>query len=151
MFMSSAVKLSGKVKKHLGRGRRLGYPTANLDVETDLDEGVYVGLVKKISGGKLPPLFLRKLLPHSKLFSAKIGLPALIFIGPAKTFNETKKLVEVHILDFSHEIYDANLEAKVIKKIRDNEKFLSEEDLIEQMREDELVARQFFASYNQSN
>lgn len=140
-------KLYGKVIKHLGRGRRLGYPTANLDTETDLPEGIYLGLVKKISGGQLPPLFLRKLLPHAKFFK-NTGLPALVFIGKAETFGEDKELAEVHILDFSHDIYDVMLEVEVIKKIRDNQKFSSQEELVDQMKQDELVARQFFASYN---
>ncbi|MBI4049512.1 MAG: adenylyltransferase/cytidyltransferase family protein [Candidatus Doudnabacteria bacterium] len=155
------IVVSGEVARHLGRGRRLGYPTANLDTKTNLDEGIYLGLVNKIEGGMLPPLFLRKLLPRKHLFTPPVspplkggmrgGLPSLIFIGKAETFNETRKLVEVHILDFNHEIYGCELEVEVIKKIRENEKFLSKEELVEQMKNDELVARQFFSSYNQSN
>lgn len=142
------VKLSGKVIRHLGRGKKLGYPTANLDCITDFDEGIYLGLVKKIEGGVLPPLFLRKLLPHASLFSTGMGLPALVFIGKAETFGEQQELVEVHILDFSQEIYGCLMEVEVIKRIRDSQKFLTEEDLVEQMKQDELVARQFFAGYN---
>lgn len=145
------TKLSGKVVRYLGRGKKLGYPTANLDTKTDLDEGIYLGLVKKIEGGTLPPLFLRKLLPHANLFTTELGLPALVFIGKAETFGENKELVEVHILDFSQEIYDTSMEVEVIKKIRENQKFLTAEDLMEQMKMDELVARQFFASYNKGN
>ncbi|OGE81491.1 MAG: hypothetical protein A3H72_02675 [Candidatus Doudnabacteria bacterium RIFCSPLOWO2_02_FULL_48_8] len=138
--------ISGKVEKHLGRGRRLGYPTANLDTKTKLAEGIYLGLVKKIKGGTLPPLFLRKLLPRSSLFDTKAGLPSLVFIGKAETFGEQKRLVEVHILDFNQEIYGCQLEAEVIKKIRDSQKFETEEDLIEQMKDDELTAREYFKS-----
>ena len=144
------TNISGKVIKHLGRGKQLGYPTANLDAETDLDEGIYLGLVKKIEGGTLPPLFLRKLLPHVGIFQ-NTGLPSLVFIGNAKTFNEAKKLAEVHILDFNQEIYGCDLEVEIIKKVRNNQKFETQEALIEQMKNDELVARQFFASYNASN
>ena len=122
----------------------------NLDAEAGLPDGIYLGLVKDITGGKLPPLFLRKLLPHTKLFK-NTSLPSLVFIGKAETFNENKALVEVHILDFSQDIHGCELEVEVIKKIRDNQKFETEEALIDQMKEDELVARQFFASYNQSN
>lgn len=149
--MSLKIKILGKVIKHRGRGKQLGYPTANLDTKTDLKEGIYLGLVKRIKGGVLPPLFLRKLLPHTELFDTSGGLPCLVFIGEAKTFNENKKLVEVHILDFNQEIYGCGLEVEVIKKIRENEKFSSEEELTEQMKNDELVARQFFASYNKGN
>ncbi|MBI2356348.1 MAG: riboflavin kinase [Candidatus Doudnabacteria bacterium] len=137
------TSISGKVIKHLGRGKRLSYPTANLDAKIELPEGIYLGLVKNITGGKLPPLFLRKLLPHAKLFK-NTGLPALIFIGKAETFDETKTLVEVHILDFSQEIYGCELEVEIIKKIRDNQKFETKEALIDQMKDDELQAREFF-------
>ena len=143
--MPKLAEISGTVKKHLGRGKRLGYPTANLDTTTDLMDGIYLGLVKKIDGGTLPPLFLRKLLPQKNLFSPQIGLPALVFVGPAVTFDETKKLIEVHILDFSQEIYGAQMKVEVIKKIRDNQKFDNEATLVAQMKEDERIAREFFS------
>lgn len=155
--MSSKV-LRGRVARHLGRGRKLGYPTANLDASTDLEEGIYLGIVTKIKGGKLPPLLLRKLLarkdtPPNPPFQGgkKTGLPALVFIGEAKTFQERQKLIEVHILDFHYDIYETAMEAEVIKKIRDNQKFNSAEELVDQMKKDELVARQFFSSYNMNN
>lgn len=148
-------KILGVVKKNKGRGRQLGYPTANLDVESDLEEGVYLGVVTMISG-QLPPLLRRNLLARKSLLNGGkgikgdkgAGLPALVFIGIAETFGEIKKQVEVYILDFNMDIYGTNLEVEVIKKIRDNQKFDSIEDLIDQMKNDELVARQFFASYN---
>ncbi len=144
------MKFRGKVMKHLGRGKQLGFPTANLDVATDAEEGVYVGLVTHIENG-LPPLFKRKLWPRKEIMPAQKALPALIFIGGAKTFGETDRKVEVYILDFTYDVYGKELEVELIKKIRDNEKFESQEDLIEQMKQDELVARQFFSSYNPSN
>ncbi|MDP4000888.1 MAG: riboflavin kinase [bacterium] len=144
------MKLAGKVIKNLGRGKSLGFPTANLDVRTEMDEGVYLGLVTKIEKGPLP-LFSRKLGPRKNLIPNIKALPALVFIGSAKTFHEKERKVEVHILDFIYDIYEKEMEVEIVKKIRDNQKFDSVEELIEQMKKDELVARQFFGSYNQSN
>ncbi|MBI2607815.1 MAG: riboflavin kinase [Candidatus Doudnabacteria bacterium] len=145
-----ATIISGKVKKHLGRGKQLGFPTANLDAETHAEEGVYVGLVTHIENG-LPPLFVRKLWPRKAIMPEQKYLPALIFIGSAKTFDEQERKVEVYILDFTYDIYGKELGVELIKKIRENEKFDSADELIEQMKQDELFARQFFSSYNPSN
>lgn len=119
------MKFSGIVKKHLGRGTSLGFPTANIDPPTGLEDGIYVGTAN--------------------------GKPALVFIGLAKTYNETERKAEIHILDFSGDLYGESLDVETIQKIRENKKFYSEQDLVEQIHEDVKVARQFFEEYNISN
>ena len=119
------MKFVGIVKKNLGRGTKLGFPTANIDAPEGLEEGIFVGLV--------------------------YGAPALIFVGAAKTFGETERKAEVYILDFSADIYGREIEVETIKKIRDNQKFESEAALVEQMKRDEEVARAFFKDYNLDN
>jgi riboflavin kinase/FMN adenylyltransferase len=117
---------SGIVRKHKGRGKTLGFPTANIDVNEDAAEGVFVGYTRI----------------HGEL------LPSLIFIGAPKTFSETKKRLEAHILDFDDgDLYGKRIEVKILEKIRDNRKFDSEKKLIEQMERDKLAARHFF-KYN---
>ena len=116
------MKFSGIVKKYLGRGKELGFPTANLEAPKNLPDGLYLGWANE--------------------------LRALIFIGPNKTFGETKRRAEVYILDFDQDLYGQKLEVETIKKIRDVIKFDSKEALIEQMKIDEEVARGFFGSYN---
>jgi|SRR3989338_4166198 len=112
----------GSVKKYKGRGKKLGFPTANIEIPVDLPEGIFVGYTK-----------------HNKK-----KYPSLVFIGAPLTFKEIDKKAEVYILDFSDEIYDEFLEVEVLKKLRDNKKFDSKEALVEQMKKDEEQARNFF-------
>ena len=116
-------KVSGIVKKSKGRGRELGFPTANIQVSADVEEGIFVAWVK-IGSKKLPSLF---------------------FVGKALTFGESKKQGEAYILDFEGDLYGKEIEVDILKKIRENETFESAEELVVQMRDDEKRAREFFA------
>ena len=115
-------KFWGKVRKHNQRGKKLGFPTANINLAKNIPEGIYVS-------------------------QAKIGTsiyPALTFIGKAKTFNEKKFHAEVFILDFNKNIYGLWISVKLLKKIRDNKKFNSVEELVTQMKKDEEEAKRYF-------
>ena len=120
--LNSLFTFKGKVKSHLGRGKKLGFPTANIDIDKEIPEGIYIGF--------------------THIDSQK--LPSLIFIGAPKTFEETDKKAESYILDFSEDIYGKLITLEVLKKIRDNKKFVNEKELIEQMKEDEKQAREYF-------
>ncbi len=121
------MKFSGIVKKGAGRGKDLGFPTANIDGPEGIEDGIYLGWA-------MPGL------AHA--------LPALIFIGKAETFQETERKAEIYILDFKGNLSEKEINVELIKKIRENIKFISKEDLINQMREDEKVAREFFRQQN---
>lgn len=112
----------GKVRVGKKRGKRLGYPTANIRLHKKIPEGIYVSYTKI----------------DSKLY------PSLTFIGNAKTFNERKVLVEVHILDFQQSLYGKWISIVLNKKIRDNKKFVSGKELILAMKKDEREARTYF-------
>lgn len=120
--MNIIFSFSGIVKHNLGRGKQLGYPTANIDVSANTPEGIFVATVKH----------------HT------VEYHSVIFIGPAVTFNETDKKAEIYILDFDKDIYGETLHVTVLKKLRDNEKFTTVEALIEKMKQDEKNAREFF-------
>jgi riboflavin kinase/FMN adenylyltransferase len=130
------MKISGVVKKGAGRGKLLGFPTANIDLPKNLEieDGLYVGFVQ--SGNP----------PHPTLFSPGEGRQALIFVGANETFRESDKKAEVYILDFNQDIYGVEIEVELLKKIRGVIKFDSEEKLIEQMKDDEKQARKYFQS-----
>jgi len=64
-------------------------------------------------------------------------------IGYNDTFNGTEKTVEVHLFDFSGEIYGEKLTVLWLNKIRDMIKFENMEQLIAQMKEDERIARRY--------
>jgi riboflavin kinase/FMN adenylyltransferase len=108
------------VKKDQGRGKSLGFPTANFNLDENLNDGIYVGKA-----------------------NAK---PALIFVGANITFGESRKHGEVYILDFQDDLYDQEIEVEILQKLRENKKFDSSEELIEQMKKDEEVARKFFGT-----
>lgn len=119
------MKVSGVVKPHKGNGRKFGYPTANIAVDSGAEEGVFVGYTT-LRGGRLP---------------------SIIFIGTAETLGETNKRLESYILDFPDEdLYDELIEVEVLDQLRDNQKFDSIDDLIEQMHQDERNARDYFAN-----
>jgi riboflavin kinase/FMN adenylyltransferase len=112
----------GFVQKNKGRGRKLGFPTANLEIPLDLPEGIFVGYTKYKSQ----------------------QLPSLIFIGAPITFKELDKKAEIYILNYSEKIYDEFIEIIVEKKLRNNIQFNNKEDLIKQMEKDEKDAKAFF-------
>lgn len=114
--------IRGKVRKGKTRGKDLGFPTANIALRKVIPEGVY--------------------LSKTKISSKKY--PSLTFIGKAKTFGEKIYQAETYILDFYISIYNQLITVVLIKKIRDNKKFGSSEELIKQMKEDEKVARDYF-------
>lgn len=116
------MKLWGKVRKHNQRGKRLGFPTANVNLSTKIPEGIYV----------------------SKTKIGNTKYKSVTFIGTVKTFNEKKFHSETYILDFDKNIYNKRISVELLKKIRDNKKFDSVDDLIKQMQEDEKTAREFF-------
>ena len=118
---------SGIVKKHLRRGTKLGYPTANIEVSPDAPEGIFIGTAE-VEG---------------------VQHPSLIFIGSPLTFDEHDKKAEVYILDFERDIYGKELKIHCIQKIRDNMKFVSKDALIAQMHDDERRAREYFINNKQ--
>lgn len=118
-------KFSGTVKKHLGRGKKLGFPTANIEAPKEIEDGIYAAKVHF----------------NTRLYCS------IVFVGRAETFGETRRNAEAYILDFSGSLYGQEIEITLIKKLRENKKFESEQALVEQMHADEQVAREFFKNY----
>ena len=117
-------KIWGKVRKHNQRGKKLGFPTANIALHKKIPEGIYI----------------------SKTKVGEIVYKSVTFIGVAKTFNEKKFHAETYILDFKQDIYRKWISVELIKKIRGNKKFDSAEELVKQMKKDEADARKYFTS-----
>lgn len=125
-YKQPTIKFSGIVKKHLGRGRKLGYPTANLDIDSKIQDGLYLGTTEV----------------------GKKKYPSLIFVGAPATFDNKERQLESYLLNFSGDLYGQQITIETIRKIRDNKKFETQEALVTQMRQDEVVARKFFKHYN---
>ena len=99
------------------RGRKLGFPTANLEIEDNramLPNGVYIVKVKV-----------------GKNFFAGIAN-----VGDNPTFKVAKRRLEVFIDNFSADIYGEEISVSFIEKIRDEKIFSSVEELKNQLRED---------------
>lgn len=117
--------LSGIVTRFKGDGRKLGYPTANLNVQTDLEDGVYFGYATL---GKLE------------------NKPALIFVGIPTTLGESNRRVEAHILDIADkDYYDQKLTLNIQHYHRPNQTFGGIEDLLSIIKDDETTARNWFS------
>ncbi len=112
----------GKVRKGKKRGKKLGFPTANIALHKNIPEGIYASTTK----------------------IGKNELPSVTFIGAAKTFNEKKVQAETFIFDFDKNIYGRWISIKLFKKIRSNKKFDSMKTLQIQMRKDVIEAKEFF-------
>jgi riboflavin kinase/FMN adenylyltransferase len=118
--------ISGKVIVGDKLGRRLGFPTANLDVAGLVlpPNGVYAG-VTRLSGG-----YYRAAL--------NIGIRPTIATG------QPQLRVEAHLLDFAGDLYGQELEIEIGDKLRDEKKFASPEELKKQIALDVTAVKKQF-------
>ena len=109
--------LRGTVRRGEGRGRDLGYPTANL---------------------QLPP---SKLIPSTGIYAAyarpSVGeFAAAVSIGTRPTFGPGSLQVEAYLLNFSGDVYGLPLELRIAARLRDELTFPSAEELVAQIASD---------------
>lgn len=117
--------ISGIIVHGNALGRKIGYPTANLEIPNNIfipKMGVYSSLVKIGNCDKL--------------------YKALTFIGISNINKELR--VESHILDFSKMIYGKKLTVMLLKYVRDNIKVNSIEEVKLLLKKDEYKVREFF-------
>ncbi|HUV52412.1 MAG TPA: bifunctional riboflavin kinase/FAD synthetase [Dehalococcoidia bacterium] len=115
-------KLSGAVVDGVERGRVLGFPTANINVDSE------------------------QALPHDGVYAtlAYIGdevYQSVTNIGKRPTFGGGERSVEVYLLDFDRDIYGENLTIELVEHLRPEMKFASPEELAEQIGKDVEHAR----------
>lgn len=118
--------VEGVVERGDGRGRTIGFPTANLHSRAEFVPklGVYAGFA--VHRGR----------QH----------PAVINIGVNPTFvaeNQQTLKLEVHLLDFTGDLYGENLKFEFVDFIRSERKFSGIAELVDQIRRDVEVARTF--------
>ncbi|MFW5702366.1 MAG: riboflavin kinase [Candidatus Dojkabacteria bacterium] len=126
------AKVVGKVVRGNGDGKRLGFPTANIELSsamflgndfTQSDFGVYFC---KVAISTSPQAVTQQ----------SPSLPAALHYGARLVYGESAPQWEVHILDFSEDIYDQFLYTEVIQKVRNSQNFSSETELVKQMKKD---------------
>ena len=120
-------RLSGQTTPGKGKGRKLGFPTANINPVNRIipAEGVYAGFVEIAS-------------TEEELCQSNNKIPAAFSIGRAKTFiSEHPLLVEAHILEQdTGDLYDKHLAMDFVRFIRHQQKFESSEQLSAQIAKD---------------
>jgi riboflavin kinase/FMN adenylyltransferase len=113
--------VAGEVVTGAQRGRTLGFPTANLGPSGTL-------------------------LPADGVYAVRATLDGVEYagaanVGPAPTFGETARKVEVHLLDFTGDLYGRRLAVHFLARIRGTMKFASAGELVTQLAADSAAAR----------
>lgn len=116
-LLGRPYSIIGKVIEGSNRGHKLGFPTANMEINSNLiipKSGVY---------------------KTNSIINDKV-YRSLTNIGYNPTFDEKKLKMETHILNFDKNIYGKEIEIVFLDFIRDDIKFDSKEALIEQLNKD---------------
>ncbi len=121
-LLGRPYQICGEVIHGKKRGRKLGFPTANLNLETNY------------------------ILPPEGVYAVKVHYKGKEYIGAANlgynpTFNNQDISFEVFILDFKGNLYNQRLCVDLIEFIRGEKDFAVKEELIEQMKQDILYTR----------
>lgn len=129
-FLGYNYYIQGTVVRGKGYGKKMEFPTANIQV-TDAyklipKNGVYV--ISSMHNGKI--------------------IYGMMNIGVNPTFGTDKKTIEAHFFDFDQNLYDQDLKIEFLNRLRDEHKFESVEALIAQLRKDQTTAQQIIASLN---
>ncbi|WP_174613328.1 riboflavin biosynthesis protein RibF [Virgibacillus ihumii] len=128
-LLGRPLNIQGIVIDGEKRGRSIGYPTANIQIDPDA------------------------LLPKTGVYAVKVQYKKELYEGMASLgYNPTfdgkldEPSAEVNIFDYNNDLYGEELIMEWHKFIRDEEKFDSVDELIEQIEDDERVIRQYFSN-----
>lgn len=141
LLLGRKFSYSGVVIRGDGRGRKIGFPTANLklDKKLTLPFGVYATQIKcKIPTGKGFEEF------EEKEFKSITNIGIRPTFLPLSQEQVLFALVETHILDASIDLYGVSIEVCFLKKIRDEKKFPSVNDLTQQIQKDIKTVHELF-------
>ena len=129
-YLGEPFELNGRVVEGRALGRQIGFPTANIDVESEV-----------------------KLLPKSGVYAVNVLLgdgivcEGMMNIGSNPTIGALDDTsIEVHLFDFNKNIYGQFVTVQLLSRFRDEQKFDSVYDLKEQLNKDEKDIRNYFAS-----
>jgi riboflavin kinase / FMN adenylyltransferase len=121
-MLGYAPTLWGTVVHGDGRGRKLGYPTANLALEKDV------------------------LVPAAGVYAVRVRVKGaqrdgVLYIGSRATFGGSGPSIEVHLFDTEEDLYGMELEVELLKYLRGDARFERLEDLKAQIEADIQAAR----------
>ena len=128
-YLGGEYQLNGEVVQGNQIGRTIGYPTANLKLNSQYKlipaNGIYA--VKAVTEGR--------------------EFQAMLNIGMRPTITEENKQrkIEVHLFDFDEDLYHKNLKVKLVKRIRTEKKFNDLTELKQELARDEITCRKLFS------
>lgn len=116
--------VTGRVVHGAKEGRKLGFPTANLEIAPE------------------------KILPKKGVYLTKVKVGEEFYkgicnIGYQPTFERNKLVVEVHLLDFQEMIYDQKITVSFLKYLRAEKPFKNKKELKAQLEADKMACRNF--------
>lgn len=122
-FLGEPYSVTGRVISGDKIGRQLGYPTANIEVESKYKlipaDGIYAVTVKHET--------------HS--------YGGMLYIGNRPTIDGTRKTIEVNLFDFNEDIYGESISIYIHKRTRADKKFDSLEEMKVQLHRDEIETK----------
>ena len=125
-LLGRPFSLSGPVVEGRARGRELGFPTANLDLDPN------------------------QALPAYGVYATRAYVdgqthPAVTNIGLRPTFGEKERTVEVHLLDFHGDLLGQELRIELLARLREERRFSDPQGLRSQIEKDIAQARELLA------
>jgi riboflavin kinase/FMN adenylyltransferase len=122
-YLGYPYAIEGIVVKGDQIGRSIGFPTANIQIQES-----------------------HKLIPADGIYAVQIEWQSqtykgMLYIGDRPTVQGSKKVIEVNIFDFDKEIYDEQIQVKLIQYIRADQKFDSLDALKLSIQQDEINCR----------
>jgi riboflavin kinase / FMN adenylyltransferase len=129
-YLGAPFELQGRVTEGEKLGRTMGFPTANLHIQNEL-----------------------KIIPETGVYCVEIALEdgalhyGMMNIGVRPTVSQQQtRSLEVHIFDFSDLLYGQTILVRFLSRIRDEQKFVSADALMNQLQKDEKNSREFIAA-----
>ena len=122
-------RTTGIVVHGFARGRTIGFPTAN--VQWDVNERI----------------------PAIGVYAVRMWVQGRWFDGMASvgfnvTFGQNKQMtIEVNLFNFNHHIYGEHVIVQWVQRLRGEVKFANAEELVNQLRKDQVVSQQILADY----
>jgi riboflavin kinase/FMN adenylyltransferase len=129
-YLGRPYSISGRVEHGDGLGKQLGFPTANIQLKHNRPplSGIFV---VRVHGDGLPPM------------------QGVASLGVRPTVHQDgKPVLEVHVFDFSSEIYNRHMRLDFMHKLRDEEKYPDVEMLARQIALDVENAKQWFKQHD---
>ncbi len=129
-YLGRPYSISGRVEHGNGLGKKIGFPTANIQLKHNRPplSGIFV---VRVQCDGLPPM------------------QGVASLGVRPTVHQDgKPVLEVHVFDFSSQIYNKHMHLDFLHKLRDEEKYPDVETLTRQIASDVENAKQWFKQHD---